>query len=676
MTSKEAPSEILSFIFKNLTVPSDIKHCQLVCKSWYLPAQQKLYENARLISPKSVFKFSAAIASTHKSVISTRHLVSKVGSFVRSVSLSDLCVTFDTTSHDEGSTNGLRELVDRLAIYCPHLEALWCGQVHFKSFWEKLSLELTKKNRWPRLTYLGHPQIASVNEPYLQAAIAARCTLKRLVLRDSFGPFQKVYYQDFFNSCVANVGNLFGNLESLTLHKMTQQHVAHLDITLNTLPSTLKSLELIMDLPEVYQIPETRQTGPLARVFRRRHTNPGIFLTLSECKVNYSIRNWSVFHPLHQVTRLNGKLLLHNDDSLLYIMQKFPSLQHIELELHPVHHQNQPVQLSSSRIAQFLKFASQHALYDIHCYMPHIKDVSDHLFTADLHLFPGFVLFDFQAVTQLPKIRIHNNPHNPSQPILNLNLPVAKTTEAAEYFQRMDLLRRVGQRWRRLIFSCASFFNDDESYQDLLSRCDPSLFHFITGYCLDLVFQYCSNLEYFEWSKSQLLQCNPDDPCVNRSIHTLAIASSWVNESVFHGLSHRLPELRHLYLNDCRFMLDMSEGHGSRYWWHHGSRVYLNMPCTNLDHLYLINRETGIFDTCFLKISRSYPHWQQQHVVFISAGNEQGECVSEEKYQELSCIWKDAMHVDLYCKQLGKLVIQNRCFGHREIDIERLIASV
>ncbi|KAI7902888.1 uncharacterized protein BX663DRAFT_486183 [Cokeromyces recurvatus] len=653
MIDENLPSELLSSIFKNIETYSDISQCQLVCKKWYLPAQKRLYQNIFLFSPKDAIKFSNTILKS-----STTY--SKLGLLVRNVTLLDRCATFEN-SYDKDLPEWLDAFVNHLAFLCPHLEALYCGNIHLKSFWEKIKNILSTHTCWPRLTYIEHPQTVEANEYYLYTAIAARHTLKSLVLRDSFGPFHKVKYRDFFSSCLSNVGDTFVNLETLELHKMTQSHVAQFDLILNTLPSTLKSLYIIMDLPEVYVMTETQQST-LGRILRRRNTNPGIFITLSDCNTSYSISNWATLRPLDKITQVVGKVLLHNNDSLLYIMYKFPHLYHINMELQPVSHLKQTVELLPSRILQFFKFVTKIPCYDIHFYMANIKDTATHIFSES---FCGIVHFGFQTSIKLPKIRIHNNPHNPMQQVLSMSLPIMQTTKINEYIQQIELIQLLGNRWSYFILSCAPFFNESNPHLNLSQICEPSLFHFITGYCIDLVLQHCPNLKYFEWSHSQLLQCDPKNPCINWSIHTFAIASSWVNESVFYGLSYRLQGLKDLYLSDCRFISDIGR---CSPWRNNTNCVYLNMPYTTFDCIHILKTS---FDACFVKLSM--PHSNKQHLIFIHQESTELAYLDETEYQRLSNIYKGAMYVDVYCRRLEKLIIRNKFFGNKTFDIENII---
>ncbi|GAA5800121.1 hypothetical protein HPULCUR_005544 [Helicostylum pulchrum] len=279
--------------------------------------------------------------------------------------------------------------------------------------------------------------------------------------------------------------------------------------------------------------------------------------------------------------------LLYNDNSLRYVMRKFPNLRKIYLNRVEQFYKEKK---SLNKIVAASKNFSLDVVSDFFVYVENIPKHHLGLFKTELNIaqcMKQFIqkrgsdrmlspLIIRQSVkegsTYLADIEITNcsefrGHYNKDDMVISLqDVPTGLVLpelikECGCYLTKLDLV---------LSFSELDNIATNEQYTEA--------YLFLTGYFLDRVFTHCSNLTVLTVKGARLIQCDPQ-LSTNNSITRFCLANTDIHPEVFPQISARLTALKSLQLNSCGFKGMVLKGAGNCPY------IEVVMPDTNLELL-------------------------------------------------------------------------------------------
>lgn len=545
------PAEVLYFIYSIL---KDVDYkgllqCQYVCQAWREPAQRAACRKIQLTT------YTQLVA-----LVRTLQERRELGKVIRQINFNKVF------QPKEGGPWDPQDCFTEIDKYCPNVKTLITSH-SCPSLWLRLSLD--RQDKWRHLKRIPQTFDADGIELYIAAAIALRDRLTDLCLFDCVNSHDANPTDgNFFFEELAECLGEFQQLNQLEIRKYNTSQLCHFDKYLDQCPKLTKlQVHLFPTIEELDVNGRSILNNTLLSTFPSRETMDFI----KKAK------------PKDHIKELSGCVPLREDEHLSYIMQAFPSLTSMNLNLEP-----EPTSLAVTRV---LHAASTPSLMsDFLCYLLNIpKYKVNYLYTNDVkaalsqywnsqvykekrgsnHVSLGISYNWIQPTENVPFIEGYKIPsifvshHHKVEVVFPAN-------EGVE-FAHKELIETTGSLLTHLAINTSVRSNIFVGLQDELNM--------LQGHYLDHIFKHCHSLKHLTWSQQKLLYCNPE-ASINHSIETLTIDHAHINAEILSQLSVRLPSLKKLSLHNYNFIKFDGNIVKNRH-------TTIDMPYTNFDYLYL-----------------------------------------------------------------------------------------
>ncbi|KAI7901957.1 uncharacterized protein BX663DRAFT_513046 [Cokeromyces recurvatus] len=561
--------EITLTIFSHFApYSSEIDQLQLTCKRWYHCAQKIRYSNVTLCKKTEADSFIQLLRSSP----------GRPGQMVKSLNLMNLL---------EGVVWDPEDYMTTFAKICPKIENIRICKPQ-KEFWMKLVHD-RYFDRWQALKSTNLPSTEEDLMHYNCTMSVFRTTIVRLLLCDSLQRItegERRCTKEF--KLLAHRLKEFVHLQELSIQIHTDKQLYQLDDYIQNCSNTLEKLEIIAYQP--MDIPSPSQNHPVSLLEIEQRP------TIKCLAVNMSV---------------------YNNDSLGYLMYKFPCLEQLSL--------NEKVDrdavnllarakfsLTSELMANFFQYISQIPSINIQyiatdniidiCryYKESIKNtLSLRLrYLEPVHvrkqISAGLIHIKSMNTTTTTTTSSSSSSSEPKNYLRNkliqLEMYFGTYTELL-YLPHTHAIQILGDTVEEINFGIEvrnnNNSNDNVSHNNNIS----SYFTTGIGYSMDTLFKHCPRLKRLSLENLDLLNCNPSIQ-INKTVEKLAIVKSNVNEDFLFELSIRLPNLKHFILEHTTIK-DKNKK----------STMMITMPYTSFDTFYWIKKTSDDYKKMYIKIS-------------------------------------------------------------------------
>jgi hypothetical protein len=279
-SSQSFPFEIITVILNEIDLEDETTtlQCQLTCKLWNQLVNKRIHRCVDLSDSRHYYgKFTLRILQDPS-----------IGEMVREIRFNRWTDDFDI-----------------YAIYCPNLVSLIC-ESGSTNYLKKLRRKLYY-GAWPKMDTIQHPGIfMSDYSVYAELAWLLRDRLTALfIFGESF--FTEQIDDDHHQQLTESLAS-FQKLQSVDF-ELFGKHIFEYDPYIDACPLSLERVKI------------TSYVSPKVLL------NNSDFQSRAICQPLEHIRQWP------QIKQLSVNIAIANDDSLLYIMHKFPSLLEFELNV-------------------------------------------------------------------------------------------------------------------------------------------------------------------------------------------------------------------------------------------------------------------------------------------------------------------------------------------------------
>ncbi|KAI9363258.1 hypothetical protein BD770DRAFT_440466 [Pilaira anomala] len=582
------PEEILLIIFQDQSILStiDIFQCQLVCKQWKTAAQRTNYTYLTLQEHHHIPKLIQTFQQTP--------IQYSPGKFVKKITLTQ--------------PSQQQFLIELLDIF-PFIDTIQVPEPDVKFYSNLIS---TVQHR-PHVQYLKHfpaPLLQLRNtkllELYTNCALKYCDTLQYLLFYDNNHNTFKLHQ--------------FPNLQQLIIKQHTNNNINSLDNIIDQYPK-LKKLDVALYRPESSSSTNTTTTT-------------------TTIMTDY----YSKIIPRPTIKSLDG-LFVVRDDTLRYIMYKFPQLQELSInhswreDTEKLSHVNMDISLST--LSQFIPYIlsipccalslNLETLFITHALETYIK----HMPTTQLGpLYITYTHADSDPSTRWTAHRTTNK--NQSH---EFYIDYRCQTNALLH---LNLLESIGDRLTEITY-----------------RTNIDSLRHVHGYFLDHLLQHCPNLKKIRLSSTKLIRCLRE-PTMHTLTH-LVLLNCYLGKNVFSQLSERFKKLNKLILIRCRFG---NSGIDTEY-------IHINMSQTVLNAI-RIKTEHSLITFITVRVTREgqdmfYRLWLDK----VSQGYKT-ECSSLQEY-DLMIKTEQHMKIWIECKQINSIQIFTNSRGNHVVYGEVLV---
>jgi hypothetical protein len=619
------PEEILQLIFESNgksfyklssgIQQEDIYQCMRVCKNWKLPAQHVGYYMVVFTNEASLLKLVRAFSNSKDS---PGHFVKHLGMYYHGKkSFRDTCIRY----------------LDSLATLLPRVEYLDLPNTN-PDFYSKL-IDIHSNSNWKSLKYWGHPDQDCL-DLYATCALLYKDTVNNLLMCDKpwvgeasdnslyYGQYRRLY----------NKLDQFSSIEDLYFRRHSNDSVEQFDSVFIKVPK-VKILNI-----GIY---------PVADRVVPRSNQPTIDLSLVA--------------PQPSVESFDLSSAMYDDNSLLYIMHKFPSVKslHINTERDEfdeddyIHSKliSTDSNITAATLAKFIDFttATQHYSVDINLKCRVIADaLLEYSEGRGANAFGPLVLkYVAHSSEQL------RNAENENSAELLL-----RKTQFWEYKNGITIhynakghqlphlyaIERCGQFVEVLIIQMDA---DNVKLKQISKETNRDAYNLATGYYLDHIFLHCPKLKRLYLENSEFVHCNPNIT-QSKSITHLHLNKVTFGSDMFPELSARLPSLKYLEMINCQsFSLLMSNTHDG----------FVDMGYTSFDSIYMKYTYSNlIMEYFFVKISTEKGEKYFKLTMDPEARNYATENIDIRQYEEISLRGVRTFKIHLRCKSINAIHIE------------------
>jgi hypothetical protein len=549
------PTEIITKIANEIESRQDVKQFQLTCKGWAPLAQQQLYTDIKLSSKFQLQVFTESITANPSLGLLVERL--------------DISTAFFQFSRERCTP------LEYLTIFierCPNVRQILNTDGFYIEVW-RLLINALHEGKWKQL-HLIEPSSGNVSvADHEQAIWEIRGRLTELRMTDDVLQIAEDSGENKGPSIAKKI-LAFPKLQDLTLIiKKRRMHIfdfnEHIDNCVSLKKLTVHCFLLCSDPVKDLQCMERR-----------------VVSDISSIKQQYDVK------------QLQATISYFHDDSLIYIMRKFPSLSILMLCCNG--YTNKPLSYEVCR--QFLEYVSKIQLVNI--YQLRMKNVVCELLLNTF--FKDIIKSDKRKTRFIISYNRYNR--EPGQSVLSIETEPSyrNLTSHLDVFTRFWYRKICGSSTISVFFCSATHYDgsslphvsllENLGYEmtalKLDCQTDDSVFTNIEeGYFLDHILENCPRLEDLAISYASLAHCNSTLPIANR-LDTLSLHGCNIYSDFFNSLSPLLPSLESLYLEGCSFFNSQDSQCLLK-------KPYLlvNMPHTSIRSLYV-----SIYDGEYLSL--------------------------------------------------------------------------
>jgi hypothetical protein len=528
------PSEIIDKILENVALDDKetILQCQLICKRCQLSINRRIYRRVN---------FTIGMLNEDKFMRKIKRDPS-IGKMVQEIK-------FDYWER----------WFSLLVRYFPNLRFIFCSR---SCEYFPLLLDVLQRGDWKKLNKV---QIATpgYSEKYAEIALEIRDRLSEYTVYDEVTDDRLV--EKTHNQLAEHLVS-FPKLQSVEFLIYQAKHIFEFDKYIDDCACYLNKIKLTTictesDLENNFQNLTMPYHDSLSQIKQR---------------------------PL--VKQLHAQILLACDDSLLYLMQKFPSLLDLQLNASFCHARQDTLNrristnLSLQTISLFLLYLLNIPSFDIRKF--YMKDACSllhlpiNVIAAKTGVKCRLVIY-YQTVFSTMSYYHHpcvNINRSERSKIIFLEVCIY-TNENILELPHLCLLESAGQQVRDLELSMGSVKDFLEGqWRNLL---DESISKMLDGLYFSHLLTHCSQLSELHITSSALLDCGFNNQIKHTNLTKLTVTNCLIYPGIFKDLSSRLPSLSYLDMDYCHFV--SKNGNKDE----HESNNYfsLDMPYTRFQYL-------------------------------------------------------------------------------------------
>lgn len=514
-------------VFDSPLTRKQLQECQLTCKSWSEAAQEHLYHTIAFDTPSQYDNFMQSMKS-NTGPNSPAKLVKRID--------------FGVINYGEWNP----------AIYITEMAKV-CRNLHdffvlgaSSEIWDQLR-HVRIEGLWQRVRVLPGIHDESQIMDYAPTVLIYRSTLESLMMRiHQRSAITRDLYMEL-SSVITERLNEFPHLQRLLLNRYTNKSIYDVESFINP----------CRQLKEFWFNP-IRLDGDNAvgGARRRRGEEEG------------EITNLSTVPQLPTVKIFYGDKMMLTDNSIRYLMHKFPKLKTLKLNTFPDPGRN----TKASQTFDFLDATTMLAFFQ------YISRVSD------FQIYGKFIGQDTVDVigallqaTRPPKdykIHISYKDAQEEEPVYYpfMKLSTCKSENAAvtvvpmgncnkvevEYlldpvdfttWPHTPNIEKYGSQFKELRFKAGLV-----SVMDRVHEIERA-YHTGVYSCLNQILKKCTSLEHLILVDIELCNCPLEKDSINTSTTTLEVRSAVIYLEGFNGLSKKLPALKRLILYDINIQL-------------------------------------------------------------------------------------------------------------------------
>jgi hypothetical protein len=563
------PTEIITEIAKGIESPKDIAQFQLTCKRWASFAQQRLYADIEFATERQLRAFIENIMANpylgllvgQLDISHVSHLFKFMDYFTKAVYRPPRLDYFAilTEYHPKPL-----DCFTKLTEYCPNVKQILKTDRFDEGVWQLL-IEALQEGKWRQLHLIKPPTASPGNLVYYGKAVwEIRDRLTELQISDELRQIVAWSGQDMGSShSVAEKILAFPKVRDLTLiKKNSHMHISDFNEHIDNCAS-LKKLTVHCFPPHSYPVKNSR--------FRK----------------NRMLSDIPTIKQQHAVKQLHAYLpLFCDDDSLVYIMHKFPSLSVLKLDSDGV--LNPDCSYDVSR--KFLVYASKIRYINIQLERKNVCELLSMTFKDRIKFDKKKILLminyggssrngnlDFLCIeternyrNPMFKVNMISTNSNPIKSFYNIRINLASSKHyAGSALPHVTLIENLGNEITSLHIDC---------------KTKGDVFTNITGgYFLDHILANCSQLEHLVLNGASLVHCSPTLP-TKKQLNTLFLTICDIYPGIFEELSPLLLSLESLRLDKCKFIYENGQQLREQ------SCLVISMPHTSIDCLHLSTR--------------------------------------------------------------------------------------
>ncbi|KAG2232130.1 hypothetical protein INT48_008872 [Thamnidium elegans] len=521
------PSEILDDILSYLDY-NDVLQCQLTCKRWSGQATQRiLYKNvASLIRDKRLDRFVRTLT------VST----SCPGEFVKFLDLSSLFSKQYMT----------KDIMKILGEFCPNVERI-LGYDTNDLFWESIA-KGRRLDHWMYVKELPSPSFKHGFTPEIYFDTVLACSNSLEILEFYFHRYVGPTSLAKTDGVVKRLKQDFCRLLKIQFREVhgTEKGISQFDHIIDQCPKSVQSLSF----NKYYDNMDFR----LNRRENRHHT----LNTLDPAR----------FLPCYSVKHLTVKSCNFSDQSIQYLLQKFPNFEAIDI----FYSWEGFFLLSKSVILNFFQYVSSIPTFNMSgiTNTENGEDICrlvtlfiDSTASSKKTIFINVNVachYDDESNSNniISSLKITNTKIQPNEQIDYMNDNNKKESTADIHLRFYSHYIHVA-RSQRIMNQCIWEKSGPRLHKLCLS---PNVQAFegtwstyrINREGLDLILEYCTSLVELEISRVNLLADTRREPIkTNKSITKLTLICCWLQSSAMCAISIRLPSLAHLFIDSCVF---------------------------------------------------------------------------------------------------------------------------
>lgn len=527
------PEEVLSIIFnsedhkssfedKKLLEKEDIFQCELVCRNWKSPAQRAGYNSLTL-----------DVYTAERVIKAFKNNPDSPGKYVRELFLP-------------ASTTWEPYLFTIVDIF-PFIDTLETHEPN-SDFYSAL-ISIRNMSKWEGLKNFQYPNLDQDLEMYATCALQYKVTLEHLLVCDKI---------QFIN---ANNGDFYT-------------------------ASYFTLLEELQHFPKIKELVIKRHTEDCLESFDRiiekcqnlKKLDIGIYPEF-DTKIAAVESDLFQIVPRPNIKTLDGQFVVQDDNTLLYIMHKFPCLENLFINhsWRDDFEENGGLTMVASNITidTFTKFISfitpiPSCVVSIYITIPLVVDAFEEytrVMSSELSSFLSISYAYNSALDSTLKQHAKLTMHRTSG---------YKTNQDHEFFidynsiadtlAHLNVIEKIGSSLAeltyRMNFDLVSKENNKKAYD------------MIHGYFLDHIFYHCPRLKKLRLSSTKLLDCNPA-LCSNNSMSHLVLLNCYIGKDILSQLSKRIVCLTKMIIVRCN-LENPYGGVNTRYY-------HIDMPSTAFD---------------------------------------------------------------------------------------------
>lgn len=545
----QLPVEILHLIFSYLH-KNDLFQCQIACRSWYRPAQRYAYKNVCLKYQSQADKYIDTIATFQG-----------LGSFAESIALNHVFLPqFYVASPDRF------KVLTRLAELCPNVRYL--NTIDTNNGFFKSLLLLYQQGNFQYLESIPVPKGWAVFRDYVQCVMAMRENLTRLTIGDATNRqcyFDDIFHDDFMEEMISRM-NEFTHLKSLSFIKHTDKYMFEFD-------------DIVERCPLLDSFSFTAYT-------LKRIAGIGMFNYLSDDV--YTRVDLQQIQPRSSISSFTGNFLLMSDESLKYIMFKFPRLHYLDINTNHQDYQlvadlkTRGFGFSSKVMMQFVAY-----VFQIHTAKFHNVCLPDAV--GFLSIFLGTM--SFTGTMEVKYTQENHSYISADNPVLQFD--VDSSHPSCREANRITAIFETAKKHDKALIREQEANNPPD--QVLLKSCGKYLQHLVLTHVNQHVLQDYNVTASSLFDYTLLCCCSLKSlvmiDCLfagyyhtasatkttNTSIEKLSLEQCQLDQQDLTKVSHHVPLLKHLDLVNCEFINNVSRA------------VEINMPSTSFENLLYVD---------------------------------------------------------------------------------------